>query len=59
MIVNESEQKLKLPYYTTKRIVELEDTFSTIVPNKMLMTNSAGTAVELADLPTPPEQFLN
>lgn len=57
--VNESQQKLEtFTVYNYRTLIELEDTFDTIVPNKMLVTNSAGTRVELADLPTEPEQYL-
>jgi hypothetical protein len=60
VIVNESELKLETTVlYNKRKIVELEDVFSAIVPNKMLVTNEAGDKIELADLPTPPEQFLN
>lgn len=57
--VNESQLKLEtFTVYNYRNLTELEDTFDTIVPNKMLVTNNAGTKVELADLPTPPEQYL-
>lgn len=58
--VNESQLKLEpFTVYNYRKIVDLEDTFATIVPNKMLATNALGTAVELRDIPAEPEQFLN
>lgn len=58
--VNVSEMKLEtFTVYNYRNIVDLEDTFNTIVPNKMLATNEQGTAVVLKDLPKEPEQFLN
>lgn len=58
--VNESEMKLEpFTIYNYRKITELEDTFSSIIPNKMLATSSDGLKVELRDLPKPPITYLN
>lgn len=57
LVVDQSEQKLvTIPIYNIKSFTELEDTPSALVPNKMVVVNSAGTALELQDKPviTPP-----
>jgi hypothetical protein len=60
VIVNESQQKLETTtLYNKRKIIDLEDTFNTIIPNKMLVTNADGNRIELAELPTETEQFLN
>jgi hypothetical protein len=57
--VNESQQKLEpFTIYNYKNLTELEDTFDSIVANKMLATNEAGDKIILKDLPTEPEQYL-
>ncbi len=58
--VNESQLKLEpFTVYNYRKIVDLEDTFSAIVPNKMLATSADGLSVELRDLPETPETYLN
>ena len=53
VVVNESEQKLKtVPFYNYKSFTELNDTPDALVADKMLVVNSAGTALELKDQPT-------
>ncbi len=60
IIVNESQQKLEaVTIYNYKKFTELQDTPSTLVPNKMVVVNAAGTALELKDQPVTPPQYLN
>jgi len=58
--VNESELKLETyTVYNYQNLTQLADTFDTIIPNKMLVTNATGDKVVLADLPETPETYLN
>lgn len=51
--VNESEQKLEtFTVYNHRNFTDLEDAPNTLVPNKMVVVNNAGTALELQDQPT-------
>jgi hypothetical protein len=60
IVVNESLQKLEaVTIYNYKKFTELQDTPNTLVPNKMVVVNSAGTALELKDQPVTPPQYLN
>jgi hypothetical protein len=60
IIVNESQQKLEaVTIYNYKKFTELQDTPTTLVPNKMVVVNAAGTALELKDQPVTPPQYLN
>jgi len=45
--------------YNKRLFTELEDTPSSLVPDKMVVVNPAGTALILKDQPEPPEDFLN
>jgi len=57
--VNESQQKLEtFTVYNYRNITDLEDTYDTAVPNKMLVTDNDGN-VALEDKPTLPETYLN
>lgn len=60
VIVDNSELKLvPVTLYNKRLFTELEDTPGSLVPNKMLVVNPAGTAVVLQDQPEPPETLLN
>jgi hypothetical protein len=60
VVVNESQQKLvTVPFANVSKFTDLSDTPSLLQANKMVTTNASGTALILADLPEPPEQFLN
>ena len=60
VVVNNSELKLvPITLYNKRLFTELEDTPSSLVPNKMLVVNPAGTAVVLQDQPEAPEELLN
>lgn len=60
VVVDNSELRLvPITLYNKRLFTELEDTPSSLLPNKMLVVNPSGTAVVLQDQPQPPEQFLN
>ena len=60
VVVDGSELRLvPITLYNKRLFTELEDTPSSLVPNKMLVVNPAGTAVVLQDQPEQPEQLLN
>jgi hypothetical protein len=60
VIVDNSEtQLIPTVLYNKRLFTELEDTPSDLVPDKMVVVNSAGTALILQDQPEPPEQYLN
>lgn len=60
VIVDNSELRLvPVTLYNKRLFTELEDTPSSLVPNKMLVVNPAGTAVVLQDQPEAPEALLN
>lgn len=60
VIVDNSELKLvPITLYNKRLFTELEDTPSSLVPDKMVVVNPAGTALILKDQPEPPEDFLN
>jgi predicted heme/steroid binding protein len=60
VVVDNSELKLvPITLYNKRLFTELEDTPSSLVPNKMLVVNPAGTAVVLQDQPEAPEVLLN
>jgi hypothetical protein len=59
LIINESQQKLEsVPFYNVQNFVQLADTPSSLLPNKMITTNAAGTALIMSDIPTIPEPYL-
>ena len=52
VVVSDDELKLEaITIYNYRRLVDLEDTFDAIVPNKMLATDSNGTGIILRDIP--------
>jgi hypothetical protein len=54
LIVNESQQKLvTTTLYNKRKFIDLEDTPSTLLSNKMVVVNNEGTALEFKDQPTP------
>lgn len=60
LIVNESQLKLEsVPLYNFKKFIELQDTPSVLLPNKMITTNNDGTALVMSDIPSSPETYLN
>lgn len=60
VIVDNSELKLvPITLYNKRLFTELEDTPSSLVPDKMVVVNPAGTALILKDQPEPPEEYLN
>ncbi|WP_296683216.1 tail fiber domain-containing protein [Flavobacterium sp.] len=60
IVVDNSELKLiPIELHNINSFTELTDTPSALVPNKMVVVNSEGTALELQDQPSTPEQFLN
>lgn len=60
VVVDNSELRLvPITLYNKRLFTELEDTPSSLVPNKMLVVNPTGTAVVLQDQPEQPEQLLN
>jgi len=60
VVVDGAELRLvPITLYNKRLFTELEDTPSSLVPNKMLVVNPAGTAVVLQDQPEQPEQLLN
>lgn len=60
VVVDGSELRLvPITLYNKRLFTELEDTPNSLVPNKMLVVNPAGTAVVLQDQPEQPEQLLN
>jgi len=60
LIVDDSELKLvPITLYNKRLFTELEDVPNDLVPDKMVVVNSAGTALILKDQPEPPEEYLN
>jgi hypothetical protein len=60
VIVDNSEtQLIPTVLYNKRLFTELEDTPSDLVPDKMVVVNSAGNRLILQDQPEPPEQYLN
>ncbi len=60
VIVNESQQKLQtIPLYNYRKFTDLEDTPDVLLANKMVATNSAGTALIFKNLPEDPVNYLN
>lgn len=60
VVVDNSELKLvPVTFYNKRLFTELEDTPSSLVPNKMVVVNEAGTSLILQDQPAQPEQLLN
>ena len=60
LIVDNSELKLvPITLHNVSTFTELSDTPDALVPNKMVVVNSAGNALVLQDQPEAPEQFLN
>jgi len=60
VIVDETELRLiAVPFFNVEKSTDLIDMPSSIVADKMLVTNASGDGYEYADLPTDPEQFLN
>jgi hypothetical protein len=60
VVVDNSELKLvPVTLYNKRLFTELEDTPDSLVPNKMVVVNSAGDALVLQDQPEAPESLLN
>lgn len=60
VVVDNSELRLiPITLYNKRLFTELEDTPSSLVPDKMVVVNPAGTALILKDQPEPPEECLN
>jgi len=60
LVVNESELKIEtVPFSNVSAFTDLSDTPNPLLPNKMIVTNSAGTALIMTDLPSTPETYLN
>jgi len=52
VVVSNDELRLEtITIHNYRKFVDLEDTFDVIVPNKMLVTDSAGTGIILRDIP--------
>ena len=59
LIVNESQQRIEtVPFYNVQNFVQLADAPSSLLPNKMITTNAAGTALIMSEIPTIPEPYL-
>lgn len=59
LIINESQQKIEsVPFYNVQNFVQLADAPSSLLPNKMITTNTAGNALIMTDIPTIPEPYL-
>lgn len=53
VVVNETELKLEaVTFYNYNKFTQLQDVPSSIAPNKMLVGNTTGTALEFIDQPT-------
>lgn len=60
VVVDNSELKLvPVTLYNKRLFTELDDTPDSLVPNKMVVVNSAGNALILQDQPEAPESLLN
>ena len=60
VVVNASETALtSISLFNYSKFVELSDTPNTLIPNKMVVVNTAGTALILVDQPQLQDQFLN
>jgi len=60
VVVDNSELRLvPVTLYNKRLFTELEDTPDSLVPNKMVVVNSAGNALVLQDQPEAPESLLN
>ena len=60
LVVNESELKIEtVPFSNVSAFTDLSDTPNPLLPNKMIVTNSAGNALIMTNLPATPETYLN
>jgi hypothetical protein len=60
VVVDNSELKLvPITLYNKRLFTELEDTPNSLVPDKMVVVNSTGTALIFQDQPEPPAEYLN
>ncbi len=60
VVVDNSELKLvPITLYNKRLFTELEDTPNSLVPDKMVVVNPAGTALIFQDQPEPPAEYLN
>ena len=59
LIINESQQRIEsVPFYNVQNFVQLADSPSSLLPNKMITTNADGTALIMSEIPTIPDPYL-
>jgi len=60
LIINESQQRIEsVPFYNVQNFTQLADAPSSLLANKMITTNTSGTALVFSDIPTFPEPALS